>query len=152
MSRFFSMVREYFLSRPNYSSPFAPPELANVSLTTSQNIYLYDKTTLWIAYGLSMLFTALAVLIGMVAMLSNGESYSNSFSSIVRVARTADLSAEVRGKDGSGSDPLPPYLKEARLDVGACARRGMGEGGSEVMETPPENQELLVFSPSRRSS
>lgn len=52
-------------------------------------------------------------------MLLNGASYSNNFSTIVRVARTADLSTDILDKerDGFGRDPLPKYLKHARLNM-----------------------------------
>ena len=51
--------------RPNYSSSFAPPQLANVSLESYQNIYAYDRETLWIPYGLSLFLTMLAVMADM---------------------------------------------------------------------------------------
>ena len=51
-------------------------------------------------------------------MIPNGESYSSNFSSILRVSRAAEMSVEAEDRDGSGSDPLPVYLKYARLQVG----------------------------------
>ncbi|KAF4626926.1 hypothetical protein G7Y89_g11231 [Cudoniella acicularis] len=110
------LTEPYF--QPNYSSPFAPPQLTNVSLGTYQNLYNYDRATLWIAYGLSILFTTLAVIIGMIALILNGASYSNNFSTIIRVSRTTELNVEVTDQDVFGRDPLPSYLKHARLNMG----------------------------------
>jgi hypothetical protein len=58
---------------------------------------------------------------GLYALALNAESYSNSFSTILRVSRTADLSVEVRNEDHSGRDPLPDYLKYATLDCRMAA-------------------------------
>ncbi|KAL8753297.1 MAG: hypothetical protein Q9184_005465 [Pyrenodesmia sp. 2 TL-2023] len=104
---------------PNYSSVFAPEELVNVSLPTYQNIYIYDRATLWIAYGLSLLFSTLAAIVGLVAITLSGASYSNQFSTIVRVAKTGELNVDPgdQRSDGFGRDPLPEHLKHARLDM-----------------------------------
>jgi hypothetical protein len=55
----------------------------------------------------------------MTALIQSGESYSNNFSTAVRVSRTAELSVEVMDQDGSGRDPLPAYLKDACIDISA---------------------------------
>ena len=110
-----------FPIRPNYSSAFAPPPLVNVSLPTYQTVYSYNQVTLWIAYGLSILFSALAAIAGIVAIIVGGASYSTQFSTIVRVAKTDDLDVDIvdRKSDGFGRDPLPDYLKHARLNLWA---------------------------------
>lgn len=126
--------------RPNYSSPFAPPQHVNVSLETYHNVYHYDQVTLWIAYGLAILFTLLAAVAGMAALIINGASYSDNFSTIVRISRTAELSVEVMDYDGSGHDPLPTYLKHARIDLGANAENTKAV---ETAETPSEQQSLV---------
>lgn len=92
--------------------------MALAGLEIYQNIFSDDWETLWIAYGVSILSTALAVIAGMTTLIQSGESYRNNFSTIVRVSRTAELSVEVMGQDGSGRDPLPAYLKDARIDIG----------------------------------
>ena len=81
--------------RPNYSSPFAPPRLTNVTLETYQNIYTYDRATLWIAYGVPILLTTLAVIAGMITIISTGASYSNDFSTVFRISRIAKLDLEI---------------------------------------------------------
>ena len=84
-----------------------------MSLPTYQSVYSYNKVTLWIAYGLSIFFSALAAIAGIVAIILSGASYSNEFSTIVRVTKTGDLDVEIgdRKSDGFGRDPLPGYLE-----------------------------------------
>lgn len=101
------------------------------------NIYRYDRSTFWIAYGISLAISTIAVIAGMIAMALNGASYSSSFSTFLRVSRTARLSVEVMDEDGSGQDPLPSYLKLARLDIGINNR---DTTTYELVETPVEEQ------------
>ena len=103
--------------RANYSSAYAPPRLTNVTIQSQENKYTYDVDTLWVAYGIAVLFASLATLLGLLTIWRSKASYSHRFSTIVRVARTADLSEEVRSDDKSGQDPLPEYLKRAHLDL-----------------------------------
>jgi hypothetical protein len=77
---------------------------------------------LWISYCVSVIFVLLAIFIGVFALLLNAESYSNDFSTNLRVSRTAELSVKVMEKDRSGRDPLPTYLQDARLDLRANTR------------------------------
>ncbi|KAK5125237.1 hypothetical protein LTR85_000913 [Meristemomyces frigidus] len=73
---------------------------------------MFQNYTLWLAYGLAILCTAIAVVLGFLAILSNGASYSNNFSTITRSARNAELSVEVE-PDDTGRDPLPRGLAKA---------------------------------------
>ncbi|KAL8877387.1 MAG: hypothetical protein Q9192_008676 [Flavoplaca navasiana] len=79
----------------------------------------YNHSTLWIAYGLSILFSALAAIAGIGVIVLGGASYSNQFSTVVRVAKTGDLDVDIvdQKSDGFGRDPLPDYLEHARLDM-----------------------------------
>ena len=70
---------------------------------------------LWLAYGVAIFFTVIAVCIGLAAMLVNGSSYSNSFSTIVRAARGAEITVTIQEDDLDGKDVLPQYLKEAEI-------------------------------------
>lgn len=111
------------MSRPNYSSPFAPSNLTNVTLESYHNIYVYDSATLWVAYGLAIFFSALAVIVGLVAIALSGASYDNLFSTIVRVARTAEMTVEVEGTEGAGHQPLPKHLAKARMVMSSSTTR-----------------------------
>ncbi|KAK5740520.1 hypothetical protein LTR17_004557 [Elasticomyces elasticus] len=134
-----SVISEpYFL--PNYSSSFAPDQSPSVTVEMYRNVYAYDPVTLWIAYGLSILFTALAVLAGTIALIQNGASYSNYFSTVLRVSRTTELDVQVAGRDGPGHDPLPAYLQHARLDIGSQA---VDARGYELVKGPTDQQSLV---------
>jgi hypothetical protein len=129
--------------RPDYSSPFAPPKLTNVSIEGYENVYNYDSVTLWIAYSLSILFTLLAVMAGITAFSLNEASYSEKFSTMLRISRTAELSVELKERDGSGIDPLPKYLKYARLHISGSGVEAKSHG---VVENMAEKQSLVPVS------
>ena len=89
-------------------------------------------------------------------MLLNGAFYSNNFSTIVRVAYTADLSTDVLDKerDGFGRDPLPRYLKHSHLNMTGGADGVAAAGGAEntdadrlvelVERRPVENEQSSI--------
>jgi hypothetical protein len=68
-------------------------------------------------------------------MIRSGESYSDNFSTVFRVGRTAKLSVQDMKENGSGRDPLPAHLKHAHVEI--CTSPVTGE-------TPRENQSLLL--------
>lgn len=90
---------------------------------TFRNIYVYSASKLWLAYGLAGLFSTAAVAMGLVALVSNQASYSNDFSTVVCVARNAEMSADVRKEDAEGRDPLPEYLAKATLSIRGSAHK-----------------------------
>ena len=100
--------------QPNNTSPSAPP-MTSVTLPEYHNVYVYNQFKLWLAYGLAIVFSTISVLIGMTALMSNGASYSNSFSTILRTSRFAHIEPEVREQDADGRDPLPKHLQEAQV-------------------------------------
>lgn len=53
----------------------------------------------------------------MYVIFSNGASYSSDFSTIVRTARGARLSHEIKLNDMDGRDPLPRYLAISTIAV-----------------------------------
>ena len=110
-----------------------------MSVGTYHTVYSYDRTTLWIAYGIPLFFATLVVIAGMFAILLSGASYSGNFSTIVRASRTAKLSVDVADQDGSGCDPLPKYLERARLDLGASTTTA---NTYELVETGTEEQDV----------
>lgn len=103
-------------------------------------MYTYNKGTLWIAYGIAMAFTAMAVAGGLTAMILDSASYSNYFSSILRISRTARLSTKIQPQDGTGQDPLPDYLKVARLHLGHGDGR---ESTYTLLEVPSDELQVI---------
>lgn len=84
---------------------------------TFHNVYTYSKAKLWIAYSSAIIVTAIAAILGLVAVAASGASYSgsNSFSSAFRLARGAYLNTDVREEDLDGRDPLPEHLAKAKM-------------------------------------
>lgn len=121
-----------------------------MSVGTYHNIYSYDRTTLWIAYGIPLFCATLVTVAGIFAILQSGASYSGNFSTIVRVSRTAKLSVDVADQDGSGCDPLPKYLEKARLDLGV---NNATASTYELVQTGTEEQDvdLVPKNPKMRS-
>lgn len=87
-----------------------------VTVTNYPQVYQYKPKDLWIAYGIAMLATAIAAVVGLHAVWIRGEGYSSRFSTIVRVAKNTGLDRLLDGQD-DGSDPLPEHIARARLQV-----------------------------------
>lgn len=100
--------------RPNTSSIYYPDEIV-VQSAIGENIYVYAAYKLWLAYGMMVGATALIVFFGIAAMIANDASFSNEFSTILRISRGAQLSHEINRADLSGRDPLPAYAKNATV-------------------------------------
>ncbi|OPB40219.1 hypothetical protein A0O28_0002980 [Trichoderma guizhouense] len=99
------------LLQPNYSSPYAPPDVP-VTQTHYALIYSYAANTLWLAYGIALGMTLLSILLGVVSIYHNsGFSYMSKFSTILRVAHCIDLSDAIQPEDKDGKDPTPRYIK-----------------------------------------
>lgn len=97
--------------RPNYSSPYAPPETF-VTIFPYYNIYVYSRLTLWLLYGIGIALTLLSITSGIFSVVANGGSYMNKFSTILRVSRAISLSAPVMIADADGKDPTPRYVDD----------------------------------------
>lgn len=76
---------------------------------------MYSAEKLWLAYGIAILFTLIAVVIGLYIIMSTGTSYSNNFSTIFRKARGAESDVVIHPGDHDGKYPLPDYLKKATI-------------------------------------
>lgn len=88
-----------------------------VSISETLNMYNYNWRRLWMAYGSAMVATLIAICVGMFNLIATGSSYSNKFSTVVRISRDESLGVFVKEEDRFGQDPLPEYLETARLVV-----------------------------------
>jgi hypothetical protein len=86
-----------------------------VTIQTWRNIYMYSPAFLWLPYAVSIALATVVVGLGSICLVSNGASFSTSFSTILRVSREASLTTPVREVDADGCDPLPKYLAKAEL-------------------------------------
>lgn len=84
-------------------------------MPTYENVYLYAKTKLLLFYGIAILFSIISIFIGLLAMLSEGASYTNNFSTITRTSRHAEMDVAIDSVDIDGEDPLPTYLANANI-------------------------------------
>jgi hypothetical protein len=88
-----------------------------VTVQTYHNVYVYTVRRLWIAYALATAGAIVPVALGLYAIFATGASYSNEFSTILRVSRRAHLDKDVSDVAANGRDPLPKNLAKATLTV-----------------------------------
>ena len=91
------------------------PSLVNVMRPTARNVYTYSPMKLWLAYGLAILFSTLASIIGLTIIAVSGASCSDNFSNIFRVARGTYTTVASDEKDFDGRDPLPDYISDLTI-------------------------------------
>jgi hypothetical protein len=103
-------------SRPNLTNTAKLPQ-TKVTVQTYHSVYVYTARRLWIAYALAASSAIVAVAIGLYTIVSTGTSYSNEFSTILRVSRHAHLDHEGSQGAADGRDPLSKYLAKATLTV-----------------------------------
>jgi hypothetical protein len=108
------------------------PELLNtqedsttMSVTTFYNVYNYNWERLALAYAIAIGLTFIAVLIGMYIIISTGSSYSNRFSTILRMSRYEELDVLIEEQDRRGQDPLPKHIGKARFMAVRDTYRGI---------------------------
>ncbi len=89
-----------------------------------QSQFVYEPRTLLIAYGIGALFALVCILLGVHALLHNGASYRNSFSTIVRVTRDPSLSRLIADEgDLQGAEPVPKHIRRAEAQLGRGAKK-----------------------------
>ncbi|KAM0721362.1 hypothetical protein Q7P37_002286 [Cladosporium fusiforme] len=106
------------LFRHDSTSQEAPS--TKVSYDTYHNVYIYTPYKLWLSYGAALAAATITVAIGLCVVISQGASYSNDFSTVLRVARHALLEPEIDAAD-DGRDPLTRSLAEGFCCVRAEA-------------------------------
>ena len=86
-----------------------------MTVTNPQNIYTYQSLDLFLSYGIAILAAAISLSIGYLAIVKNGLSYSNEFSTILRTTRGEDLDSLVQDEETGGGDPLPVHLGDVEV-------------------------------------
>ncbi|KAF2109692.1 hypothetical protein BDV96DRAFT_635959 [Lophiotrema nucula] len=125
----------------NTSSPTALPKV-QVTHATTEIIYVYRADTLWAAYGAAAFCTLVSVLIGFLSIFICKAPYSNSFSTIFRFAKGAELSTEIVGEDLDGKSPLPRYLEQATVRLHSQAE---GDVEMMVVETKVDGSRTMLL-------
>ena len=120
----------------NKSSPYKPPQ-SLVTFTATSSVYAYSSPRLWLAYGLAIAITVLIVTAGLTVMYISSAAYNSSFSTILRLARGAQLSHEIVDKDYDGKEPLPKYLEKAIISFAGAALWNQGANSDAEYELVP---------------
>lgn len=100
-----------------------PKVNATVLRTTTLNVYTYKSTSLFLAYGLAILTSLLANILGIIAYLSNGSAHDRNFSAILGATRERELS-DLFDEENHGILPVPKPTKRTLLKF-----RDMDDGG-----------------------
>ncbi|KAB8304071.1 hypothetical protein EYC80_005413 [Monilinia laxa] len=115
-----------YLSSPDLTSDGDPQ---NIVTSNTNNYYVYHPLWLLLSYGLALLFSALAVAIGVYAIRSNGVVHSNSFSAIVATTRNTELDGYM-GRSSLGAEPLQSNDRDRRLKFGPVINQATTEDSS----------------------
>jgi hypothetical protein len=100
-----------YFYRPNYTSPYAPPYI-NVTLVTFSNVYTYSADLLWLAYGMAIGATIISIITGFITVSVNNGSYSDGFSTVLRIASNISLSRPLQFDETTGKQPTPDHVKD----------------------------------------
>ncbi|KAK4494737.1 hypothetical protein PRZ48_014093 [Zasmidium cellare] len=105
----------------NASSAFYPgPTLVEYDMRN--NVYAYAASKFWIASGLAIAVATIVVIFGCAAIVLNQASYSNDFSTWLRLSLGSDLSQDIAAKDLLGEDPLPEYIASTTIRLPQAGR------------------------------
>jgi hypothetical protein len=119
-----------FLSDPAFVKD--SDEEVLITLRRTRNIYSYRYKNLLLSYGVALALSLIACIVGWMSIINNNASYSNRFSTVLRVLSGGNVTGFVAPEDCKGRDPLPKYLAKARIDLSQGTRVQEGDGGSEV--------------------
>ncbi|KAI1137382.1 hypothetical protein F5Y05DRAFT_389183 [Hypoxylon sp. FL0543] len=97
--------------------------LAPVMVSSPRNVFSYDRQTLLVSYLASILVTLGCIVVGCMALLSNGYTGSTNFSSVLLTTRNPDLD-RLAENNTLGQKPLPDYISETKLRFGVIGTRG----------------------------
>lgn len=131
----------------NSTSPLAPPP-SNVTLNLFGNVYSYGADKLWLAYGIAIGVTLLNVLVGLWVMVQTGASFTDNFSTVVRVAKNAAIEEDMQESHLPGKDPLPKRLAKAEIRL----REGEGLLGTKHHGSVESIHHVIGYAPARVDS
>jgi hypothetical protein len=103
-----------FLSNPNMTVSVSTP----VTITSSQDVYRYDSRNLIISYTTGIVATFFAVIVGLMAIHSNGVCHSTSFSAIMTSTSGNPQIGELSKGQSLGAKPLSRSVAKKKLRLG----------------------------------
>ena len=88
-----------------------------MTVHSSEIVYNYNQRWLFLSYGLGFGFTVISAAIGLTSIHQNAASYTNKFSTILRVTRGTEYDAMIADEDRQGQEPVPKHIREQRLSL-----------------------------------
>jgi hypothetical protein len=127
--------------------PMEQTNLTTVTHTTYPNVYEYRPYNLWLAYGIAVASSFIAVLLGLYALWLNGVSHDNSFSSIMASTRNGFLDELTLGHS-LGATPMSKVILGTKLRFGELSKgmekdRPRASFGVEEAIQPLEKGQLI---------
>ncbi|EPS42886.1 hypothetical protein H072_3101 [Dactylellina haptotyla CBS 200.50] len=86
--------------------------------STPQIVYNYNSRNLLLGYIIGGSLTLAISLIGVLAIIISGRSYSSNLSTVIRASRSSSLNELVQVTDTDGAQPLPEYLSRSKIRFG----------------------------------
>lgn len=108
-------------------------------IRSPQNRYVYIAWRLLVSYLVGLGLSAIGIAFGFWALLANGVSYSQKFSTVLRTTRHAQMDIGLTAEDTKGIDPLPKHIAKAMVRFETLAhgnsdvelkQRRVGDGGA----------------------
>ncbi|KAJ9640699.1 hypothetical protein H2204_003328 [Knufia peltigerae] len=114
------------LSVPTLTKDETSAEEVAVDVQTFPLTYSFEPADVLIAYGLAFGFSLLSVVLGTLAVIFQGGSYQNTFSTFLRVTRGVSLNHSgpillPQEEPDDGMDPLPRSVGDTKLRLPAAA-------------------------------
>lgn len=117
-------------------------ETTKITTELWHNTYTYRSRNLLLSYGIALLLSLASCTLGCFTIYQNGVSYSNRFSTILRVVRgheLAEIDSLLTQEDREGTDPLSGHLATTRLALG----RDVAEDSVDHCESGAELQQMI---------
>jgi hypothetical protein len=103
----------------------------NATLLQSLNTFTYAPRGLVIAYGTAISLSSICLAFGLAAIYSNGVTYTNNFSTFLRMTRDKAFDVSIQGEeDCCGADPLPDHIADITITyIGETRHEKLGGAG-----------------------
>jgi len=100
-------------------------QLADVTISRAQNVYVYGPRNLILAYGVAGFVGLVILILGGFAYFSNGAAYDTSISSILRTAQHPDVRFTfIQAEKGStNASRYPTLCNPQRADRCLCRKK-----------------------------
>ena len=128
--------------------PMEETNLAEVVYSSYKPVYEYRPYNLWLAYGIAITLSFVAILLGLHALWLNSVSHNNSFSSIMASTRNVFLDELTLGHS-LGATPMSKERLRTRLRFGELSKgieKGRPRAGFGVEEAiQPLKKGQLIY-------